>query len=93
MEYKELNKKSQKELHKLLNETRDKLRDYKFKDANKQLKDIRIIRKNRKMISRILTSLNMHNKSGNKENKENKEAGDKEAVKENEVKDVNSEQK
>ena len=58
MEFKELNKKTKSELHKLLAESRDKLRDLRFKDANKQLKNVREIRLIRQMISRILTLLN-----------------------------------
>jgi len=58
MEYKELIKKTVKELHNLLNESRDKLRDLRFKDANKQLKNIREIRQVRKTISQILTLIN-----------------------------------
>jgi len=58
MEYKELKKKKISDLHKILAESRDKLRDLKFKDANKQLKDVRAIRKIRTTISQILTLLN-----------------------------------
>lgn len=58
MEFKELKTKSENELHKLLAETRDKLRDLRFKDANKQLKNVREIRKIREMIARIMTLLN-----------------------------------
>jgi ribosomal protein L29 len=59
MEYKELKKKSKTDLKKLLTETREKLRDLRFKDANKQLKNVREIRQNRQIISRILTLLNI----------------------------------
>ena len=58
MELKELKIKTEKELRQFLNEFRDKLRDLRFKDANKQLKDIREIRQIRKTISQILTLLN-----------------------------------
>lgn len=58
MEFKELKKKSESELHKILAEFRDKLRDLRFKDANKQLKNVREIRKVRETIARILTLLN-----------------------------------
>lgn len=58
MEYKELKTKSENELQKLLAESRDKLRDLRFKDANKQLKNVREIRKVREMIARIMTLLN-----------------------------------
>ncbi len=58
MEYKELKKKTESELHKILAQSRDKLRDLRFKDANKQLKDIREIRVIRKTIAQALTLLN-----------------------------------
>ncbi|MFH1661504.1 MAG: 50S ribosomal protein L29 [Candidatus Falkowbacteria bacterium] len=58
MEFKELKKKTETELHKILRESRDKLRDLRFKDANKQLKNIREIRKIREVIARALTLLN-----------------------------------
>ncbi len=61
MELKELKKKSEKELHKILAESRDKLRDLRFKDANKQLKNVREIRKIRGTIARVLTLLNEGN--------------------------------
>lgn len=59
MEFKELKKKSEKELHKILLESRDKLRDLRFKDANKQLKNIREIRKIREVVARVMTLLNV----------------------------------
>lgn len=59
MELKELKLKSESELHKILAETRDVLRDLKFRDASKQLKNIREIRKTRLIIARILTILNV----------------------------------
>jgi len=59
MEFKELKKKKEGDLHKMLNESRDKLRDLRFKDANKQLKDIREIRRVRNLIARILTLLHV----------------------------------
>ena len=70
MEYKELKKKKESDLHKILAESRDKLRDLRFKDANKQLKNVMEIREIRIIISRILTLLNSNkeinkNKAGN----------------------------
>jgi len=74
MEFKELKKKKESELHKILAESRDKLRDLRFKDANKQLKDVREIRAVRETIARILTLLNRRQttddrrqKAGNKD--------------------------
>ena len=58
MEFKELKNKTTSELHKILADSRDKLRDLRFKDANKQLKNVREIRLLRQTISRVLTLLN-----------------------------------
>lgn len=58
MEYKELIKKEEKDLQKLLEEYRDKLRDLRFKDANKQLKNVREIRSAKVVVANILTILN-----------------------------------
>jgi len=62
MDWKELKNKSQTELSRLLDEQRDKLRDLNFKDASRQLKDVREVRETRKTVARILTLL-----SGRKE--------------------------
>ncbi len=61
MELKELKKKSKSELHHILKESREKLREFRFKDANKQLKNIRKIREIRGVIARVLTLLNDKN--------------------------------
>jgi len=58
MNLKELKLKSIPELHKMLAEQRDNLRDLRFKDASKQLKKVTDIRVVRTTISRILTLLN-----------------------------------
>lgn len=58
MEFKELKNKEEKDLQKILAQSREKLRDLRFKDANKQLKNVREIREARTVISRILTLLN-----------------------------------
>ncbi len=58
MELKELKKKSEDELHSLLAETREKIRGLRFKDANKQLKNVREIREAKKMVAQVLTLLN-----------------------------------
>lgn len=58
MDFKELKNKKESELHNLLSENRNKLRELKFKDASKQLKNVREIREVRNTISRILTLLN-----------------------------------
>ena len=59
MEFKELKKKTGKELNQILSESREKLRDLRFKDANKQLKNIREIRLIRKTIAQVLTLINL----------------------------------
>lgn len=58
MDLKELKTKTEKELKQLLNESRDKLRDLRFKDANKQLKNVREIRVVKKTVAKILTLIN-----------------------------------
>jgi len=58
MDFKELKTKDQSELEKLLAVTREKLRELRFKDSNKQLKNIREIRTARALIAQILTLLN-----------------------------------
>ncbi len=59
MEFKELKNKTEKELKQILSESRDKLRDLRFKDANKQLKNVREIRVIKKTIAKILTLINV----------------------------------
>ncbi len=58
METKELMTKDAAELNKLLEVNQEKLRDLRFKDSNKQLKNIREIRVIRQLIARILTIKN-----------------------------------
>lgn len=58
MEFKEIQQKSVSELHKLLADSRDKLRELRFKDSNKQLKNVREIRKIKAQIAQIFTLLN-----------------------------------
>jgi ribosomal protein L29 len=63
MKIKELRMKSEKELTLLLASSREKLRDLKFKAANKQLKDVREIRDVKKLIAQVLTLLNTAKRS------------------------------
>ena len=58
MDTKELMAKDATELKKLLEVNQEKLRDLRFKDSNKQLKNIREIRAIRQLIARILTITN-----------------------------------
>lgn len=58
MEFKELSTKDPGELQKLLDSNREKLRELRFKDSNKQLKNIREIRAVKKLLAQILTLLN-----------------------------------
>lgn len=58
MEFKELIGKDKSELEKLLVLNRNKLRELRFKDSNKQLKNIREIRATRQLIAQILTIVN-----------------------------------
>jgi len=58
MDNKELQTKNQKELKKLLAVNQETVRDLRFKDSNKQLKNIRKIRETKRLIARILTILN-----------------------------------
>lgn len=55
MKMKELREKNEKEISKLLARARENLRDLRFKVSQKQLKNIREIRKIKKNIARILT--------------------------------------
>lgn len=63
MEFKELQTRTLKEWHAMLAESREKLRQLRFKDANKQLGNIRAIRKERELISHLLTLINKSKKS------------------------------
>ena len=58
MDFKELQTKSKAELQTLLAEARENLRELRFKDSNKQLKNVRGLRVKRLEIAQILTVLN-----------------------------------
>lgn len=58
MEFKELQKKKESELHNILAESRNTLRELRFKIASRQLKDFSAVKKIKKVISNILTLLN-----------------------------------
>lgn len=59
---KEIRTKKQSELHNLLAVSRRKLRELRFKDANRQLGNVREIRIVKQEIARVLTMLNAQNK-------------------------------
>ncbi|MFA6028157.1 MAG: 50S ribosomal protein L29 [Patescibacteria group bacterium] len=56
--FKGLSDKSPAELQALLKENRELLRDLSFKDANKQLRNVRQLRVVKKTIANIITLLN-----------------------------------
>lgn len=58
MDFKELTTKGAADLQKLLASSRERLRELRFKDSNKQLKNIREIRAAKTLVAQILTLLN-----------------------------------
>jgi ribosomal protein L29 len=58
MKLKDLKNKTKEEVQEILDLRREKLRDLRFKDSNKQLKNIREIRLIKKEIAQILTFKN-----------------------------------
>ena len=58
MDFKELTTKNNQELKELLKVNQEKWRELRFKDSNKQLKNVREIRATRNLIAQILTLLN-----------------------------------
>ena len=63
MNIRELKNKPVKELHRLLALQREKVRELRFKDANKQLKNVKSIVIIKKTIARILTLINSKQKA------------------------------
>jgi len=57
MKFKDLQKKSQEDLQKILQEERENLRDLRFKDSNKQLKNVKEIKATRLTIAQVLTKI------------------------------------
>ncbi len=55
MKIKDLKDKTKEEIQEVLDLKREKLRDLRFKDSNKQLKNVREIRSLKKEIAQILT--------------------------------------
>ncbi len=62
MKIKELQTKELADLKDILVLKREKLRELRFKDSNKQLKNVREIRATRQEIAKILTVVNQKNK-------------------------------
>jgi len=75
MKIKELRQKSDVELKRMLPELREKLRDMRFKAAQRQLKKVREIRQTKRMIARILTLL--HERKNEPVKKEEKQTNSK----------------
>lgn len=63
MKREEIREKTDQELHRLLEENRDVLRELRFKVASKLVKDVREIRERRILISRTLTELTARSKT------------------------------
>ena len=57
MKFKDLQNKTKEDLQKILREERETLRDLRFKDSNKQLKNVKEIKATRIDIAQILTKL------------------------------------
>lgn len=57
MKFKELKLKQAAELKKMLEETREKIRDLRFKMANRKLKNSSEVKKTKILVARILTLL------------------------------------
>ena len=54
MKFKEMKNKSETDLHKILADSRERVRELRFKVASKQLKNVREIRETKKTIARVL---------------------------------------
>ncbi len=62
MDFKEITTKNEEELKKLLEDSQEKERELRFKDSNRQLKNVREIRSLKKNIARISTILTKNKK-------------------------------
>lgn len=58
MEFQELKNKDLGELNASLADSREKLRELRFKDSSRQLKNIREIRVVKKSVAKIMTAIN-----------------------------------
>lgn len=62
---KDLQKKSVKDLEKMVAEKREELREFRFKSAGSRTRNVREGRNTRKEIAQILTELNLRTKVAN----------------------------
>ncbi|PIS05410.1 MAG: 50S ribosomal protein L29 [Candidatus Buchananbacteria bacterium CG10_big_fil_rev_8_21_14_0_10_42_9] len=60
MDFKDLKEYSEKDLHQLLNEQRERLQQLRFKAGQSQVTNIRELRQVKKTIAKILTKLKMN---------------------------------
>lgn len=59
---KEIKTKSDKELEKMLKDTREELRKFRFSQAGSSTRDVKVGRESRKAIAKILTEMNSRQK-------------------------------
>lgn len=64
MKFKELKQQSEEELTKLLRDTREQLRNLRFRVAMDEHKDVRDVRDARKLVAKILTLLRERQHNG-----------------------------
>ncbi|MBU2542684.1 50S ribosomal protein L29 [Patescibacteria group bacterium] len=62
MDFLDLKNKGIKELHELLSQKRNQLRELRFKVSEKQLKNVKEVKKVKITIAQILTLINANNK-------------------------------
>ena len=60
---KDIQKKNDKDLTKMLGEKREEIRGFRFETAGSKTRDVRAARKNKKEIARILTELNIRSRN------------------------------
>jgi len=58
MDFADLKNKSDKELQEILHEERHRLHEFELKVGEKQMKNVRAIRKTKNLIAKVLTLLN-----------------------------------
>ena len=81
MKANELRQKSQLELQKLLQESREKLRQLRFGLVSGKVKNVREIRKTRRDVARMLTVLNQKSKAYPERSRRVKNQNDKSKIK------------